>query len=251
MSPSETSGWAAWTPPGCRTLTLDGPDGRRFDLLLSSPEGEPPEAGWPFLVVLDCERFFGAFATAAASLARRREKTGVTPLVVIGVAHRPDEGVIEDQRAMDFTRFLCSQTEGARPGGGGARFGRFLVETVLSQVQQVVALNSARATLFGHSLGGLFVLETLEAEPELFARWAAVSPSLWWRTPDAGNATPDLMVCCGETETARDMRSRIAAWATALGGSGPLFRLALRADHGAAPFALIPDILRHASFSQD
>jgi predicted alpha/beta superfamily hydrolase len=250
MSPSPPSGWAAWTPPNCRSRTLDGLDGRRFDLMLSTPEGGPPEAGWPFLVVLDGERFFGAVAGAAASLARRREKTGVAPLVVIGVAHRPDQGAVEDQRAMDFTRFECAQPEGARPGGGGARFGRFLAETVLSEVERVAAIDRARATLFGHSLAGLFVLETLEAEPALFTRWAAVSPSLWWRTPDAAHARPDLLVGCGELETARDMRGRIEAWAGGRGHDGPAFRLAPLADHGAAPFALIPDILRHASRDQ-
>lgn len=250
MSPSTPSGWAAWTPPNCRARTLEDPDGRLFDLLLSSPDGEPPEAGWPFLVVLDGERFFGAVAAAAASLSRRREKTGVVPLVVIGVAHRPDQGAVEDQRAMDFTRFECSQAEGARPGGGGARFGRFLIETVLPEVEQVVAIDRACSTLFGHSLAGLFVLETLEAEPDVFARWAGVSPSLWWRTPDAAHATPDLLVGCGEMETTRDMRSRIEAWANSQGDPGPMFRVAPRADHGAAPFALIPDILRHASRDQ-
>lgn len=250
MSPFTPSGWTAWTPPNCRTRPLDGPGDRRFDLLLSSPNGEPPEAGWPFLIVLDGERFFGPVAGAAASLARRREKTGVAPLVVIGVAHRPDQGAIEDQRAMDFTRLPCSQIEGARPGGGGDRFRRFLTETVLPVVEQAVAIDRARSTLFGHSLAGLFVLETLEAEPDLFARWATVSPSLWWRTPDAAHATPSLLVGCGEMETARDMRSRIEAWADSRGDAGPTFRLASHADHGAAPFALIPDILRHASRDQ-
>lgn len=250
MSPSTPSGWAAWTPPNCRSRTVDGPDGRRFDLLLSAPDGEPPEAGWPFLVVLDGERFFGAVTAAVASLARRRDKTGVAPLVVVGVAHRPDQGAVEDQRAMDFTRFESPQADGARSGGRGDRFRRFLTGTVLPEVEETVAIDRDRATLFGHSLAGLFVLETLETEPALFARWAGVSPSLWWRTPDVAHATPDLLVGCGDKETARDMRDRIEAWANSRGDAGPTFRLAPRADHGAAPFALIPDILRHASRDQ-
>ena len=65
---------------------------------------------------------------------------------------------------------------------------------ILFQVQALSAqgapLNLARATLFGHSLGGLFVLETLRADPTLFARWVAVSPSLWWSTPSPDIATP-------------------------------------------------------------
>ena len=107
-------------------------------------------------------------------------------------------------------------------------------------------LNFGRATLFGHSLGGLFVLETLRADPALFARWIAVSPSLWWSTPSPMIATPDLLIGCGEAETGRDMRDRIAGWVAAK-PDGAVFKQAPNADHGSAPFALIPDILRHAS----
>ena len=100
------------------------------------------------------------------------------------------------------------------------------------------------------SLPGFFTpseaFVALQAEPSLFTRWIAVSPSLWWSTPSPDIATPAVLVCCGEAETARDMRDRIAAWAAAK-PDGAIFKQAPAADHGAAPFALIPDILRHAS----
>ena len=45
---------------------------------------------------------------------------------------------------------------------------------------------------------------------------------------------------------ARTPLDNIAAWAAAK-PDGAIFKQAPAADHGAAPFALIPDILRHAS----
>lgn len=247
MNPSACSDWTPWAPPGRRVRTLVGPGSRRFDLMLYAPEGEPPKNGWPCLVVLDGERFFDIFAGAASILARRREKTGVAPMVVLALAHRADQGAVEDQRALDFTTFPCAQIDGARPGGGADAFRRFLDEAVLPEATASVAIDRTRLTLFGHSLAGLFVLETLETRPDLFARWASISPSLWWRTPDAVNGSPDLMVGCGELETGRDMRARIEAWTAARRVAGAEFRLAPRADHGAAPVVLVPDILRHAS----
>ena len=48
-------------------------------------------------------------------------------------------------------------------------------------------------------------------------------------------------------ETRRNMRGRIEDWATSTPGRQARFHLAPGADHGSAPFALLPDALRHAS----
>ena len=44
------------------------------------------------------------------------------------------------------------------------------------------AINVApgRDILFGHSLGGLFVLHTMYKHPDAFQTWLALSPSVWW-----------------------------------------------------------------------
>lgn len=238
------SEWSDWRPPGHRSRRLAGPGGRPFDLLMATPEGEPPPRGWPCLIVLDGGRFFGAAAGAANALAHRTGKTGVAPLVIAAVRHRPEAGEVEDQRALDFTSTPCPEATWTRPQGGAAAFRAFLLETILPAVRAAAEVDEERLTLFGHSLGGLFVLETLEAAPDAFSGWVAFSPSLWWRRPPPAGAGPRTLLGCGEAETGRDMRALIEGWSREAGSP---FRLAKGADHGSAPFALLPDALRHAS----
>ena len=180
MTEAAPSAWTPWTAAEWRTRSLVGPDGRTMDLMQALPQGDAPPGGWPLLFALDGDRFFAALAGAAAALSHRTDKTGVAPMAVAALAHRPTAGAPEDQRARDFTRSACPDPGLLRPSGGGDAFQRLIADRVLPMLAQGAPLNLARATLFGHSLGGLFVLETLRADPTLFARWVAVSPSLWW-----------------------------------------------------------------------
>lgn len=244
-----SSPWTPFQPQRQWMRPLETPTGRRYRLAVSLPDGAPPPEGWPSLTVLDGHRLFQAVAATASALAARPEKTGVRPLAVIGVFHDETEGPVEDARALDFTDTPCPEPDWARPSGGAAAFRRFLIEQAWPAATGAAPLDASRRALFGHSLGGLFVLETLERRPDLFARWIGVSPSLWWRAPAGDHADDRLLVGYGEGETGRDMRARIEAWAAAADGAGrpPRLRMAPGADHGAAPFALIPDALRHAS----
>lgn len=246
MTDTAPSAWMPWTTPRWRARALVGSDGRTLDLMLALPQGEAPAGGWPLVLALDGDRFFAALAGTAAALSHRTEKTGVAPMAIAGLAHRSEEGVLQDQRALDFTRSACPEPTGPHQSGGGEAFHRLIADQVLPILAEGAPLNVERATLLGHSLGGLFVLETLEADPALFARWVAISPSLWWSTPSPEIATRDLLIGCGEAETSRDMRNRMSAWVAAK-PDGARFKQVPAADHGSAPFALIPDVLRHAS----
>lgn len=241
-SAGDASAWAPWRPQDCRVKAIKGPEGRDFDLLLRVPQGPAPADGWPCLLVLDGDRLFGAVAGAAAALSHRTEKTGVAPMVVAAVAHRAEGG--EGQRSRDFTSRPCPETSWSGPYGGAEVFRAFLLAHVAPLVKAAAPVDASRLSLLGHSLAGLFVLETLAAEPRAFARWISLSPSLWWHRPDPAIAHAGLMVGWGEAEAARDMAGRIGGWAA---GGQAVTRIAPGADHGSAPFALIPDALRHAS----
>jgi predicted alpha/beta superfamily hydrolase len=47
-------------------------------------------------------------------------------------------------------------------------------------VAGVLPVNPGREAVFGHSLGGLFVLYSLFRRPDAFASWLSLSPSIWW-----------------------------------------------------------------------
>lgn len=247
--PDPSSSWTPFLPDRQTIRSLSTPGGRRYRLAVSHPCAAAPQAGFASIMVLDGGRHFQAVASAAETLSLRSEKTGVEPLVVIGVFHDEAEGEIENARARDFTSTACPEPGWSRPHGEAADFRRFLVDQVLPGAAEVAPLDPDRRTLFGHSLGGLFVLETLETEPRLFSRWVSISPSLWWRTPDVANADEALLLGYGEMETGRDMRRRIEAWSAQAAGRGRRLRVRMApwADHGSAPFTLIPEALRQAS----
>lgn len=244
--------WGAWAPAQQRVTQVSLPDGRRLDVMLSRPLGEAPVGGWPLLVLLDGERFFAPLAGAARVLAERPAKTRVEEMVVVGIGHRREDGPAGVQRNRDFTH--CAPDEGGdiTEFGGAPVLRALLFDHILPLVRAAVPVDPARTTLVGHSLAGLFVLQTLAEHPQGFARWVSISPSLWWHTPAVEIATPALLVGCGALEWRRDMRDRIERWCAAMPeGARAQYLCAERADHGSAPFALTPDILRWASFTAD
>ena len=63
--------------------------------------------------------------------------------------------------------------------GGSANFRKFLRDELFPVINSRYATTSERA-IIGESLAGLFVVETLMTEPEMFDSYIAVDPSLWW-----------------------------------------------------------------------
>lgn len=63
--------------------------------------------------------------------------------------------------------------------GGSSKFRAFLREELMPQVEKRYRTTKERA-IVGESLAGLFIVETLLLEPELFDTYIAFDPSLWW-----------------------------------------------------------------------
>jgi predicted alpha/beta superfamily hydrolase len=63
--------------------------------------------------------------------------------------------------------------------GGSAKFRAFVRDELFPDVEKRYRTTKERA-IVGESLAGLFVVETLLLEPELFDTYIAFDPSLWW-----------------------------------------------------------------------
>jgi predicted alpha/beta superfamily hydrolase len=63
--------------------------------------------------------------------------------------------------------------------GGSAAFRRF-IRTELMPAVQARYRTTGESAIVGESLAGLFVVETLFLEPDLFDTYIAFDPSLWW-----------------------------------------------------------------------
>ena len=83
-------------------------------------------------------------------------------------------------RNRDFT-YTKSTTypEDFPTAGGGAKFKEFIDHEVIALVDTVYRTSSKRI-LSGHSMGGLFVLNTVINNDTSFSGYIAISPTLWW-----------------------------------------------------------------------
>lgn len=102
----------------------------------------------------------------------------------------PDMMIVAIPNTTDRTRDLTPPIEideaskQRMPTAGGAnKTLAFIKEELMPQIEERYNTNSYRL-LVGHSFGGIFVVNSLLTEPELFDAYISISPSLWW---DQGN----------------------------------------------------------------
>ncbi len=182
-----------------------GPGHRLF---IAVPTQAAPPQGWPILYLLDGNAAFD-FLTPAL-LAQ------VPGLVVVGVGYDTERQFARERRTLDFTA-PDGPGDGIRPdpvhpgrmAGGAAQFLDRLTGPLCEAAEAGLAINPAQRTLWGHSFGGLFTLYALLTRPDCFARFAAISPSIWWDEPlirriaamaKLPDNQPALMVALGDRE---------------------------------------------------
>lgn len=155
-------------------LTLASKQGRRYRVQVSVPEAAAPKGGYPVLYVLDGNGWFGP----AVDIARMREYEKLSPTIVVGVA--PDgKAYFDVSRSYDFTPPGTKDPdfEGIKLGGAD-EFLAFLDQVVQPWVGAHYPVDVHRRILFGHSMGGSFVLHALFRSPGSFDVYLAASPDI-------------------------------------------------------------------------
>ncbi|MBN8855279.1 MAG: hypothetical protein BGO55_24260 [Sphingobacteriales bacterium 50-39] len=95
------------------------------------------------------------------------------PIIMVGVVNVYPNN--QNQRFRDLT-----PTSGGQNGaGGGPKLLTFLKDELIPYINKTYPSNGSNI-LWGHSLGGLFVLYTLFTEPQVFDAYIAADPSAWW-----------------------------------------------------------------------
>lgn len=139
-------------------------DDRSYRVSLPASYRWAGDRRYPVLYVLDGGTRFAHTAATAEVLAAAGD---IPELIVVGIDST-------EQRTRDFT------PTGTEAGGGGAdKYKRFLSTELIPSIEQEYRTNGYRI-LSGHSLGGLFALHCLSAEPALFQAYVAIAPSLGW-----------------------------------------------------------------------
>lgn len=158
---------------------LASKQGSEYVIRVSLPQGPAPPGGFPVIYVLDGDAWFGA----AVEVARIREYSKLSPAVVVGVAYPNRKFFDPVRRTFDFTPPGAFDADMESEGiklGGAAQFLDFLDRTLKPQLRARYPLSSEHEALFGHSLGGLFVLYALFKAPESFETFLAASPSMFF-----------------------------------------------------------------------
>ncbi|MBJ6110217.1 alpha/beta hydrolase [Hymenobacter sp. BT523] len=90
-------------------------------------------------------------------------------------------GIENTERRRDLTGPTTNEKDKkiAPRVGGSAAYRQFLREELMPAVKKRYR-TTAETAIVGESLAGLFVVETLLLEPELFNTYLAFDPSLWW-----------------------------------------------------------------------
>ncbi len=150
--------------------------GRPYTLSVWLPPtyNETPAKSYPVVYLLDANTLFGMAASTALALELYHEIPDVI-VVGIGIPMRQydDWG---QHRARDFTPTVDPDEPDST--GEGPRFLQVLQTDVIPFIDTRYRTTPGDRTLFGYSLGGLFVTYVYLQSPGLFERYVAGSPVL-------------------------------------------------------------------------
>jgi len=85
-----------------------------------------------------------------------------------------------------------THTDSWKNSGNGANFLSFIKNELIPYINQKYPANNDNA-IWGHSLGGMFVINAMLTEPATFKTYIAVDPSLWWDNEYIQKIAPDKL----------------------------------------------------------
>ncbi|MEH6490399.1 alpha/beta hydrolase [Hyphomonas oceanitis] len=151
-------------------------EGASYRIFIQRPATEAPAAGYPVLYLLDGEDNFAVAATTSARFEKYAKDHGFEAGLIVGIGYAG-----KSRRSFDYTPASGLETDPrGRPVGGAKQFRDFITGKLRPAIEADFAVDARRQALFGHSYGGLFVLDTLLEDPSLFSTYLIASPSIWF-----------------------------------------------------------------------
>ncbi|WP_422534318.1 alpha/beta hydrolase [Bartonella apis] len=149
---------------------------RRYRLFVAVPEKPAPREGFPLVLLLDGNTTFKPASKQAPDA------------VIVAIGYSTDEKKeIVKRRFYDLTSYAPADKIPLREGmeapktGGEEEFRSLIEKKILPEILMELPVDRNNITLFGHSLGGLFVMKSfLSAESHGFSTYCAADPSIWW-----------------------------------------------------------------------
>ncbi|MDF7662098.1 alpha/beta hydrolase [Erwiniaceae bacterium L1_54_6] len=159
--------------------TFASADGQRhYKVWTGIPNKAPPKAGYPVLYMLDGNAVMDRLSDSLLE----KVSAGSPPVLVV-IGYQTNLPFDLNARAYDYTPAVTNDNgeprrDGhGRSGGGSLAFRHLLEETIAPQAEQQLPVDPLKRGLWGHSYGGLFVLDTYLSSP-FFTFYYSASPSL-------------------------------------------------------------------------
>jgi predicted alpha/beta superfamily hydrolase len=157
----------------------DSADGQRhYKVWTAVPDKAPPPSGYPIITMLDGNAVMDRLTDP---LLQKLSAGNPPVLVVVGYQTRLPFEV--NARTFDYTPPDKEHGEAGytfsrgRKGGGSSAFRTLLEQRILPAAEKGLHVDHQQRALWGHSYGGLFVLDSYLSS-QLFTRYFAASPSI-------------------------------------------------------------------------
>ncbi|MDR1383528.1 MAG: prolyl oligopeptidase family serine peptidase [Planctomycetaceae bacterium] len=184
------------------TFRMDSEDGERhYKITVGIPKTQKPESGFPVIYLLDGNSAIAAMNERMFSEIAKKELP-----VIVAIGYETPLRFDVVARAFDYTpptldgSESMAEKERGRKGGGADIFAEFIEKKIKPRVESFVSIDRKRQTIWGHSYGGLFVLNTLFKHSKMFQHYFVADPSLWRETETILNMEKTFIEKEKETE---------------------------------------------------
>jgi predicted alpha/beta superfamily hydrolase len=200
-------------------------NGKAYRLFIATPLTPPPPGGYPVVYVLDGNAYFGS--VTEATRARSALGSEIAGAVIVGIGYPTDNLMtMLGRRFYDLTPVPPTAAEREKMEGSMKMMGvaaieyagaDVLLDIIETEIKPMVGgmlpVDPKRSVLFGHSIGGLAVVNALFKRPSAFDAYIAISPSIWWADRDIlkgerafatklGGLSPRVFIGVGSLEQA-------------------------------------------------
>lgn len=155
---------------------FDSLDGKRhYKVWIGVPDKKPPVSGFPVLYMLDGNAVMDRLSD---ELLKKISKK--TPPVIVAIGYQTKLPFESAFRAYNYTpanKEPNSFDRYGRKGGGSDIFRLMIKNNIISVVEKDIKVNTKKRGIWGHSYGGLFVLDSYLSS-DLFTFYYSASPSL-------------------------------------------------------------------------
>lgn len=138
---------------------------------------------YPVLYVLDGDGYFNSLVTMIQQMSQVNGNSVLPQMIIVGIPNT------RGHRTRDLTPIKSSQDT---TSGGGDNFTAFMETELIPYIDKNYA-TAPYHVLMGHSLGGLFVINTLLKHSALFSGYVAMEPSMFFDNDILLGQTKDML----------------------------------------------------------